>query len=146
MKFDVKLKKEMRDTYFAFFKQYLEEQEKLCIKNNKHLYFQTTLWYVKKFKKYVKNNEVFKKEISFDRRAIKYLDFVESYRLVKYQYSRHSNLRRSLTEGVYSSIILAIIKEYKNKLTEPIKIMDAGLSEKITAIIVPNPRLIGTYR
>jgi len=47
---------------------------------------------------------------------------------------------------VYSSIILAIIKEYKNKLTEPIKIMDAGLSEKITAIIVPNPRLIGTYR
>jgi SAM-dependent methyltransferase len=67
-------------------------------------------------------------ESAFERRAIKYVDMLESYRLAKYQYGKYSDRQRSLSEGVYASIALAATKHLIGKEKPLIADIGSGTS------------------
>jgi len=60
-----------------------------------------------------------------DNKTKKYFDWVEIFRLIKFQYGRYSNRLVSYTESTYSSIPLLITKLIKDR-DSSIKALDMG--------------------
>lgn len=63
---------------------------------------------------------------SNDNKVKKYFDWVEIFRLIKFQFSRYSNLKRSYTEAAYSTVPLMIINHLEHGTGGKLKILDAG--------------------
>ncbi|KGE16521.1 methyltransferase domain-containing protein [Paenibacillus wynnii] len=120
------------EQYLHSLKQYFNELEIECEQNSDHIYFQITRQYATELQAYL-GDKLFSKSSnqksilsSSDRRATKYLDFVEAYRLVRYQYSRYGQFKRSYTEAVYSSFIAEVLRYMHEHVHSPLHIMDAG--------------------
>lgn len=111
--------------YLNELKCYLNNEAIYC-KKNKNEYSTITLKYINEILDdqnfhYITPNIVQRK---YNARDFKYNNFIESYRLIKYQYSKYSNLHESLVDGVYSSIVLEILKNtLKHNITN---ILDCG--------------------
>lgn len=121
-----KLYKSSPSTYIDFLIKYLENELKYC-DSNPNLYSETTkshaCFLLENLNKIAQN---LPKDVqSYKKRDMKYNDFVEAYRLAKYQYSKYSQLKKSLTEGVYSTIVLEILKHMPNN-SSALKFLDCG--------------------
>ena len=121
-----KIYKSSPSTYIKFLISYLNNELTYCEKNP-NLYSKTTKIHAKFL---LDNLEKVIHKIpndiqTYKKRDIKYNDFVEAYRLAKYQYSKYSQLQKSLTEGVYSTIVLEILK-YKPDNGSSLKFLDCG--------------------
>ena len=121
-----KLYKSSPSTYIDFLIKYLEDELKYC-DSNPNLYSETTkshaCFLLENLNKITQN--IPKDVQTYKKRDMKYNDFVEAYRLAKYQYSKYSQLKKSLTEGVYSTIILEILKHMPND-GSTLKFLDCG--------------------
>ncbi|MBU2616031.1 MAG: class I SAM-dependent methyltransferase [Nanoarchaeota archaeon] len=125
MKINNLLTKKENLLYFFYLREYTLEQKKICLQNKNHPYFRLLSKHINEINKIFKHpNE--NKIGQFNRRAIKYLDILESYRLVKYQYSKYSTLKKSFTESVYSGVVLDILRYMASSQNKQLKIADIG--------------------
>lgn len=117
---------EYKNEYLHELKSYLVKELDYC-NHNSNGYSKLTIEYIKeilselpeKIGTDVDNDYVH----GYAKRDFKYNNFIEAYRLIKYQYSKYSNRYFSLVEGVYASIILEILKQKK---TEVRNVLDCG--------------------
>ena len=117
---------EYKDAYLHQLKGYLVKELAYC-QNNSNEYTKITIEYIKEIITGLPgfaNSDADVYDVhGYVKRDFKYNDFIEAYRLIKYQYSKYSNRNYSLVEGVYSSIVLEILK---NQLTEVCHVLDCG--------------------
>lgn len=112
--------------------KYLDDVEIDCERNHDHLYFKTTLEYVNEIRTCFglsgsdTSIDTDTSRILGDRRSSKYIDFVEAYRLIKYQYSRYSQTKCSYTEAVYAPFLSEALRHLHPYSQEPLRILDAG--------------------
>ncbi len=124
MEIKIKLSEKEKEEYFSFLKKYIDNETMSC-NSNKNSYFNQLKKDLLVLKKILpRSNE--KDFISSGRRALKYLDMLESYRLAKYQYFKYSNFKKSYTESVYASITFSSVKNLKDKIGANLKIADIG--------------------
>ena len=113
-------------TYLEYLIRYLEEELDYC-NNNKNVYSESTkkhiMFLLDNIKKIHLKPSTIKK--SFNKRDMKYNNFVEAYRLAKYQYSKYSQLQKGYTDAVYSTIVLEILRQ-KPETNAPMKFLDCG--------------------
>ena len=126
MKFNFIMNQEEKKSYLNQLNMYLTKEKEKCEEFKDNKFFITTKDFIDELEKNVCMEKLDEDAVSFDRRAKKYLNFVEAYRLARYQYSKYSDKRKSMVEGVYSAMIAEIIKEKKKKVFDNIRIMDVG--------------------
>ncbi len=119
--------KDYRESYLYQLKEYLDKEQQYCL-SNPNGYSKITIPYINEIKNEIdsffpKESEKEKAPDRYEKRDFKYNDFIEAYRLIKYQYSKYSNTYKSLVEGVYSSVVLEILK---NKPQTVHNILDCG--------------------
>lgn len=102
-----------KNEYLVQLNHYLDEELIYC-QENPNGYSKVTMPYIKEIKENIAPLLMVQPTNSianaYKNRDFKYNNFVEAYRLIKYQYSKYSNINKSLVEGVYSSIVLEILK------------------------------------
>jgi SAM-dependent methyltransferase len=132
LKIEILMSRDERLSYCSLVDEYLQQLIVECEEQDGHVYFQTTLAFARELRTLLGQSDYFQLERGRDteltggRKAVKYIDFMRAYRLVKYQYSRYSQLRRSYTEAVYASFVAETLRFMHHKCGEQLKIMDAG--------------------
>lgn len=114
------------DSYLVYLVDYLEKEKKY-ISNNTNKYSVITSAYLDDLLSNLgkTNGCLINNSSEYKKRDMKYNDFVEAYRLIKYQYSKYSNVAKSLTEGVYSTIVLEILRN-KINVDDSLSFLDCG--------------------
>lgn len=114
-----------KKAYFAYLNKYLNKEILKAAQNQENLYFKQAKKDLEEIlSRYSQEAPTIRNY--FERRAIKYIDILESYKLVKYQFSRYSDLKKSLSEAVYSTIALEAVRNLKNREGEKLNISDIG--------------------
>lgn len=72
--------------------------KKKCEQNNENIYFKVNARYIQEIEELLSKENRNNSDVdfvNFDDKTIKYLDFVEAYRLTRYQFSRYSDIHKS---------------------------------------------------
>lgn len=121
----VHLAERERKAYFSCLNEYLCGEILRAKQNQENLYFSQAKKDLEEILS-TYSYEATPTRNHFERRAIKYVDILESYKLVKYQFSKYSNLKKSLSEAVYSTIALEAVRNLKDYKEKRLNMADIG--------------------